>query len=268
MRGFFIATGVSLGLHMGAMGLMSEPTPPAMDGGSVAGEVALGMGFADLVAGTNSPPVDMTQPVEPAPATPPAPAPAPVQPLTAQRPVQTVTPVTTETAASSPSEFPAFHPEITPPKTVPLNTLTATDATPTPPKPPAPKPQSVGNGEVNQTRGQQDGTKTATKAEVTKKADTPANATQAGDGAIKSYQTYVLRRIARTPKRSAGARGTALVGLAIAPSGQISAVKIVKGSGHNGIDQVAVDQVRRAGPFKPTPSGQTVRVVVRVESKG
>ena len=261
MRRFFIATSVSLGLHMGAMGLMSEPTPPAMDGGSVAGEVALGMGFADLVAGTNTAPEDMTQPVEPAPATPSA----PVQPITAQRPVQTVTPVTTETAASSPSEFPAFHPEITPPKTVPLNTLIATDATPTPPKP---KPQSVGNGEVNQTRGQQDGTKTATKAEGTKTADTAPNAAQAGDGAIKSYQTYVLRRIARTPKRSAGARGTALVGLAIGPSGQISTVKIVKGSGHSGIDQVAVDQVRRAGPFKPTPSGQTVRVVVRVESKG
>ncbi|MEC8630367.1 MAG: TonB family protein [Pseudomonadota bacterium] len=264
MRGFFIATGVSLGLHMGAMGLMSEPTPPAMDGGSVAGEVALGMGFADLVAGTNTPPVDMTQPVEPAPMTPSA----PVQPITAQRPAQTLTPATTATAASSPSESPALHPEITPPKTVPLKTLTATDATPTPPKPPAPKPQSAGNGEVNQTKGQQDGTKTATKAEVTKKADTASNATQAGDGAIKSYQTYVLRRIARTPNRSAGARGTALVGLAIAPSGQISAVKIVKGSGHSGIDQVAVDQVRRAGPFKPTPSGQTVRVVVRVESKG
>lgn len=264
MRRFFIATSVSLGLHMGAMGLMSEPTPPAMDGGSVAGEVALGMGFADLVAGTNTAPEDMTQPVEPAPATPSA----PVQPITAQRPVQTVTPVTTETAASSPPESPALHPEITPLKTIPLETLTTTDATPTPPKPPAPKPQSVGNGEVNQTRGQQDGTKTATKAEVTKTADTAPNAAQAGDGAIKTYQTYVLRRIARTPKRSAGARGTALVGLAIGPSGQISAVKIVKGSGHSGIDQVAVDQVRRAGPFKPTPTGQTVRVVVRVESKG
>ena len=264
MRGFFIATSVSIGLHMGAMGLMSEPKPPAMDGGSIAGEVALGMGFADLVAGTNTPPLDMTQPVEPAPMTPSG----PVQPLTAQRPAPTLTPVTTATAASSPSGSPALHPEITPPKTVPLNTLTATDATPTPPKPPAPKPQSVGNGEVNQTKGQQDGTKTATKAEATKTADTAPNAAQAGDGAVKSYQTYVLRRIARTSKRSAGARGTALVGLAIAPSGQISAVKIVKGSGHSGIDQVAVDQVRRAGPFKPTPSGQTVRVVVRVESKG
>lgn len=264
MKGFFIATGVSLGLHIGAMGLMSEPTLPAMDGGSVAGEVALGMGFADLVAGTNTPPVDMTQPVEPEPMTPSA----PVQPITAQRPAQALTPATTATAASSPSESPALHPEITPPKPFPLETLTAIDATPTPPKPPAPKQQSAGNGEVNQTKGQQDGTKTATKAEVTKKADAPASATQAGDGAIKSYQTYVLRRIARTPKRSAGARGTALVGLAIAPSGQISAVKIVKGSGHSGIDQVAVDQVRRAGPFKATPSGQTVRVVVRVESKG
>ncbi len=264
MRGFFIATGVSLGLHMGAMGLMSEPTPPAMDGGSVAGEVALGMGFADLVAGTKTPPVDMTQPVEPAPMTPSA----PVQPITAQRPAQTLSPATTATAAPSPSESPALHPKITPPKPFPLETLTAIDATPTPPKPPAPKPQSEGNGEANQTKGQQDGTKTATKAEATKTADTASNAPTAGDGAIKSYQTYVLRRIARTPKRSAGARGTALVGLAIAPSGQISAVKIVKGSGHSGIDQVAVDQVRRAGPFKPTPSGQTVRVVVRVESKG
>lgn len=264
MRGFFIATGVSLGLHMGAMGLMSEPTPPAMDGGSVTGKVALGMGFADLVAGTNTPPVDMTQPVAPIAMT----TPAPVQPVTVQRPAQTAPPVITETAASSAAESPALHPEIAPPITVPLETLTATDATPTPPKPPAPKQQSAGNGEVNQTKGQQDGTKTASQAEKNKKAEAPSNATQAGDGAIKSYQTYVLRRIARTPKRSAGARGTALVGLAIAPSGQISAVKIVKGSGHSGIDQVAVDQVRRAGPFKPTPTGQTVRVVVRVESKG
>lgn len=264
MRGFFVATGVSLGLHMGAVGLMSEPTPPAMDGGSVAGEVALGMGFADLVAGTNTAPVDRTQPVEPTPAIPSA----PVQPIAAQPPAQTAARITAETAAPSPSDAPALHPEITPPKTVPLKTLTATDATPTPPKPPATKQHSAGNGKVNQTKGQQDGTKTATKAEVTKKADAPPNATQAGDGAITSYQTYVLRRIARTPKRTAGARGTALVGLAIAPSGQISAIKIVKGSGHSGIDQVAVDQVRRAGPFKPTPTGQTVRVVVRVESKG
>jgi periplasmic protein TonB len=259
MRGVFIATGVYFGLHMGAMGLMSEVTTPVMDGGSVAGEVALGIGFADLVAGTNTPPVDMTQPVEPA-VMPPS---AQHEPVTAQRSAHMAAAVTTETTTPSLPATSTGHTEVHPPKAVPLPTLTATDATP-----PAPKQLSAGNGEVNQTKGQQNGAKAAIQAEVAQKADEKPDAKRAGDGAHKSYQTYVLRRIAQTPKRSAGARGTALVGLAIAPSGQISTVKIVKGSGHSGIDQIAVDQVRRAGPFKPPPDGQTLRVVVRVESKG
>lgn len=263
MKGFVYALGISCVAHAGMLALARNPAPPALDGGEVTGEVALGMGFVDLVSGVaNAVPKETVPvsnfaqivPISPKHTTAPAATALPLQPMASPsvsptRPQDTVMAKPVTDAAPPPR----------------LTSVEAKDVTPQPPSPPK---QKTGNSEANQRKGQSDGKATAKRAEVTRKSAEPTKATNAGNGAEKSYQTYVLRRIARVPKRSAGAKGAALVGLAISPTGGIQDVRIVKGSGHAGIDKTAVDHVRRAGPFKAPPHGKSVRLVVRVESKG
>jgi protein TonB len=128
-----------------------------------------------------------------------------------------------------------------------------------------PRKAKAGNAPVNARKGQAAGATQGTKAEASKNA-TKSTAKTAGDGAVRSYKSNVLRKIARVPKRSAGARGMAMVGITISASGAISKAVIVTSSGHAGIDKVAVEQVRRAGPFAPTPNGKSMNVVVRFDS--
>jgi protein TonB len=130
-----------------------------------------------------------------------------------------------------------------------------------------PRQAKAGNAPVSVRKGQASGVTAGTKADASKVA-TKSAAKNVGDGAVRSYKSKVLRKIARVPKRSAGARGKAMVGITISASGSISKALIVTSSGHAGIDKVAVAQVKRAGPFTPPPNGKSMNVVVRFDSSG
>ncbi|WP_380058822.1 TonB family protein (plasmid) [Falsihalocynthiibacter sp. SS001] len=232
-------------VHIALVGIGPTAPEPVLEGGDVAGEVALGLGFADLVAGNaGAAPTSTTPRVEPA---------ATAQSVT---PPSKLSPV-------EPAKSPA--PKSVQSATAPAKSITAK----TPPKAEktaATAPSKQGNAAVNNTKGQATGAKSATAAEANKAPKSTAK--QVGNGAMKSYQSDVLRQIARVPKRRAGARGDALVGISITPNGAISAALIVQSSGHAAIDKLAVAQIKRAAPFKPTPTGATIKVVVRFQSKG
>lgn len=270
--GWGLAGVVSLGLH-GVVAAMTQATAPepAMDGGAVAGEVALGSSFADLVQGSSTPvkpqPAQRAEPVQAErvrPITPPETVKTPVQaiaarPLAAAATVTAVTQVRPFTAVKSVEPVTEAAKAAPPPKT-----LTARED---PPKKPAPKSAAKGNAKVNSKSGTSDGKTSGTLAE--KSSDkAKSNARQAGDGAVRSYQRSVLRKIARVPKRRAGGRGKALVGMVIAPGGSIASLRIVQSSGDSGIDRMALDTVRRAGPFGPTPDSRQIKLVVELKSEG
>lgn len=279
--GWPIAGALSLGLHgvLAAATVNSAPEPQ-MDGGAVEGEIALGSGFADLVRGRSTPVVaDLTPQAEPAK---PQQVTAPVQPETARQPAPelsaetpapqptAMTPVKPVTQASPVTEITPVEPAAAPLRNAPPpKTLTARSDPPkaAPVAKPKPAPAAKGNAKAESRTGTSDGRKTGKLAEATaQKAKT--NAKQAGDGAARSYQRSVLRQIARVPKRKAGAKGNALVGMVIAPSGAIASLRIVRSSGNDRIDRMALDTVRRAGPFGPTPDAGQMKLVVEMKSKG
>lgn len=255
------ALGLSAALHVAGAALTKPSAASVLEGGTVAGELALGIGFDDLVKATAG---AKSQPVVPKP-TQMAAATSRLTPVEA-KPMPAQLSATSAQAAIAPVQR---LKAVEPPKAEPVK------AEPPQPKPvprEKPKPKSEpataqrGNAAVNTRKGQAQGTQAGTQAEVTKGAR-ESTTKIAGDGAIKSYQSKVLRRIARVPKRAAGARGKALVGITIAASGQIANARIVKSSGHAGIDKVALAQIKRAGPFTPTPTGKSLNVVVRFDSK-
>lgn len=276
--GWGLAGVVSLGLH-GVVAAMTQGAAPdpAMDGGAVAGEVALGSSFADLVQGSSTPvkpqPAQWAEPAQVKPIAPPetlkTPVPAakpPVQamattPLAAAATVAPVTQARTVMAVKPIEPVPETAKAAPPPTP---KTLTARDALP---KKPAPKPAAKGNAKVNSKSGASDGKTSGKLAEKSSnKAETKAS--QAGDGAVRSYQRSVLRKIARVPKRRAGGRGKALVGMVIAPGGSIASLRVVRSSGDGAIDRMALDTVRRAGPFGPTPDSRQIKLVVELKSEG
>lgn len=281
-RMFGAALAGSLLVHVGLAGVAPERPAPQLDGGDVAGEVALGLGFADLVAQTQAA-VRAPPPARTAPAQPRAVAAPPGQvPLGALAEVSETLQATTPLAAAAPlksrrATAPEVAPAPTPKPVTQPERLPAQPVEPVPEPTPKPAPKAdpqtpraetaqTGNAKTNQRKGQESGQASGKQAETTAKA-TKSTAKTAGSGAVKSYQRSVLRQIARVPKKSAGAKGKALVGVTIAGSGAIGEARIVRSSGHAAIDSIALAHVRRAGPFKPTPTGQAIRVVVQFDSK-
>ncbi|EKE73507.1 MULTISPECIES: TonB family protein [Roseobacteraceae] len=254
---FLGALWVSVGAHVFAAGWMPAAPAPVLDGGVVAGEVALGLGFEDLVAGSVHPVVPMETPPVSAvqtPETPPTDMPIPTE---APVPPKALVPDSPQVTAQAPQERIVAH--TPPPKPTPPEVKK-------PPKPATQPPSQSGNADTNAKKG----AVTTTPGDAAQRSQKTAKptASNAGDGAVRSYQSQILRKIARVPKRSAGARGKAMVGLTITASGAISNVAIVQSSGHAGIDKIALAQVQRAGPFTPTPTGKPIKLVVRFESKG
>lgn len=252
---FLGALCVSVGAHVFAAGWMPAAPAPILDGGTVAGEVALGLGFEDLVAGSVHPVVPMETPPVVALHTPETARPDPRFATAAPVPPKARVPDSPRVTAQAPQE--RITAQAPPPKSPPKPAAKTTT------QPPA----TSGNAETHAKKGAATATPGGTKAQASQKP-VKSTASTAGDGAVRSYQSQILRKIARVPKRSAGARGKAMVGLTITASGRISNVAIVQSSGHAGIDKVALAQVQRAGPFAPTPTGQPIKFVVRFESKG
>jgi protein TonB len=128
-----------------------------------------------------------------------------------------------------------------------------------------PKSTSQGNAEATSRTGQSEGT---VARQQTGNTAATTTSRQAGQGAMRSYQSKVLRRVARASARGAGARGTVQVSLAISPTGRLAGVRVARSSGNPRVDRAALNMVSSAGPFGATPKGQSLRFVIRVDVKG
>lgn len=80
-----------------------------------------------------------------------------------------------------------------------------------------------------------------------------------GKVAAASYGAEVMKKIRKTKKHKAGARGTAVVGFQVSGSGGLALARIIRSSGSPTLDQVALDHIRRAAPFAPPPPGAETR---------
>lgn len=76
-----------------------------------------------------------------------------------------------------------------------------------------------------------------------------------GTAALANYDGKVRSRIRRAIRSPGGAKGTVVVNFSVNGSGGLTSVRVVGGSGIAEIDQLAVNAIRRAAPFGPTPGG-------------
>ncbi|MHC0053620.1 energy transducer TonB family protein [Actibacterium sp. D379-3] len=253
----------SVVMHLTGAGLATGTQEAVqIEGGTMVQVAMLGNSFEDMVTGAVARP-QVAPPVQTRPET----LPAQTAETTPVTPTEVPLLPTADLPAQAPS--PAPHTAVAAPPmmtSAPVETLTAQDPPPHP-KPAAKAPEaSPGNGAQNRARGQADGRKTA-KA-VTAKTATGASGAAPGNARLSNYKGQIMRKIAQQRKKSAGARGTAAVAFRIAGSGAIAGVSIVTSSGDSRIDRVAVEHIRRSGPFPPPPGGQQLSFVVRFESKG
>ncbi|MBX5130555.1 TonB family protein [Rhizobium lentis] len=76
-----------------------------------------------------------------------------------------------------------------------------------------------------------------------------------GSAAFANYDGKVRSRIRRAVRTPRGVEGTVVVSFSVNGSGGLTSVRVVNGSGVAEIDQLAVNAIRRAAPFGPTPGG-------------
>lgn len=113
-----------------------------------------------------------------------------------------------------------------------------------PKDPPKQKPKPAPSQTVDGAQGQ--------------KATAAATSAGAGSKAAKSYGSDVMKKIRRTKKRRAPDRGVAVVQFSVTANGSLGAVSLAKSSGSAGLDDVALDHIRRSAPFPaPPPGAQT-----------
>lgn len=95
------------------------------------------------------------------------------------------------------------------------------------------------------------------KAETKASNQKSSGGASAGGGktSAKNYGASVMKKVNRTRKKPAGERGTAVVSFTISDNGGLAGVRIAKSSGSAGLDQVAMDHIRRSAPFEPPPPG-------------
>lgn len=95
-------------------------------------------------------------------------------------------------------------------------------------------------------------------------------AASAGKGkkAVANYGASVMKKIRKTKKAKAPARGMVVVGFSIADSGELASVKVLRSSGSADLDQVALDHIRRSAPFPAPPPGANRMLSFEFVSKG
>jgi len=74
-------------------------------------------------------------------------------------------------------------------------------------------------------------------------------------GDVAGYAAKVRARVASRRPSGNGARGTVVVSFAVAGSGSLSSARVASSSGNARLDAAALQAVRGAGPFPPTPTG-------------
>ncbi len=283
------ALAVSLAVHAGAAVYVMERTPDIEIAGGGATEIALaGNAFADMLSAGEA--IDEAEPltetatetVQPetvaeivtetaveatsAATVESVSEESPVQPVEAEEPVEQAPEAETAEEIVEPVEnaqvvaalaevpVPTPRPAYTPPPKPKVERRQKV-AKAAPPK----KRQAGSRGKDQQDarRGTASGRENARKATEGRKT---ARATQSGNAQVSNYPGKVrtkLRRAQRYPSAAKRQRlkGEAHVRFTIARNGSVSAIRIVRSSGSDILDQAAVDTVRRAAPFPRIPDG-------------
>jgi protein TonB len=141
----------------------------------------------------------------------------------------------------------------------------------TKPKPKADKPPKDAPKDAPDDLPKPKKTKTAS-ADAASEAAAPkaAAAESAGSGAkaTANYGSAVMKKIRKTKKQRAPAKGTVVVGFAIAADGGLASVKVLQSSGSSELDQVALDHIRRSAPFPQPPPGADRKFSFEFVGKG
>jgi periplasmic protein TonB len=273
-----LAASVSLLAHMGAMAAFAPRDSALIAGGGEDAPAALGTAFADFAQGIITPsatealPPERTEPIFPETAARPLPpsvsrqiAPAmavPTAPV-AETAILPMAPVP-EAAAQQAPEQPPTPPDqiaeaLTPnPAPTDLAPALAPDLAPETSRKPAPRPERSapapapqGNAPQTATRGSQQNA----DGQSANAAPIRAQAVTQGNAAASNYPGEVLRRIQRTRQARSPARGQVLVAFRVDDRGALASLTVARSSGHPGLDQTALDHIRRAAPFPPPPNG-------------
>ncbi|WP_121063720.1 TonB family protein [Chachezhania antarctica] len=130
----------------------------------------------------------------------------------------------------------------------------------------APKPKAApqGNSTKNASKGSSSDRKTDTGAQG---ATAQAKAGSTGNAAAANYPGQVMRKIMRAKRGRLNARGAARVSFRIASNGALQSVSLSRSSGSSQLDQVAVQQIRRAAPFPPPPAGAQRTFSVQIKGQ-
>ncbi|WP_417838283.1 TonB family protein [Tritonibacter scottomollicae] len=290
---------VALAAHVVFLVDMGAASVEIEGGGSVA-PAALGSSFADLAQGRASPveaetlpdTQQVTEPVQPTQTTSqPTVAPtSPAQDVTAVTPVPEAVaaveqPTLSAPASTSVSPTNAVSVVASVPVTkvaaVPQSDL-APDSGPRPPErptrppveaakqpeKPAVKPATTaprGNSATNARAGTESGAEDQPAARAS--SARAGKSTDAGNAAASNYPGQVMRKISRQRKPRTSARGVAHIAFAIGAGGQLTTVRVAKSSGSAELDQLAVQQIRRAGPFPPPPAGARTRFTIAIKGR-
>ncbi|WP_417817939.1 TonB family protein [Tritonibacter scottomollicae] len=290
---------VALAAHAVFLVDMGAASVEIEGGGSVA-PAALGSSFADLAQGRASPveaetlpdTQQVTEPVQPTQTTsqPTAAPTSPAQDVTAVTPVpEAVAPVEqpalSAPASTSVSPIDAVSVVASMPVTkvaaVPQSDL-APDSGPRPPERPTPPPVEAtkqpekpavkpataaprGNSATNARAGTESGAEDQRAARAS--SARAGKSTDAGNAAASNYPGQVMRKISRQRKPRTSARGVAHIAFAIGAGGQLTTVRVAKSSGSAELDQLAVQQIRRAGPFPPPPAGARTRFTIAIKGR-
>ncbi|MEM9277922.1 MAG: energy transducer TonB [Pseudomonadota bacterium] len=114
-----------------------------------------------------------------------------------------------------------------------------------------------GKQKSTQKSGAKDG-----KAEAKSKKTGRKNrlASLAGNAAVSNYPGKIVRKLRRSLRYPSAAkkkkiRGQVMVSFTVSRGGQVSGVRVVKGSGSSILDDAAVKTVLRAAPFPKIPEG-------------
>ncbi|TYC53120.1 energy transducer TonB [Rhodobacterales bacterium] len=118
------------------------------------------------------------------------------------------------------------------------------------------KPVQPKGAEASSRRGGERVTSRNAQSNANGRADARTN--DGGTKAASNYKGKVaakLRRAKRYPRaaRREGLVGTVRVAFTIASNGSVSGIRITRSSGHQTLDQAAIEMVRRASPMPKFP---------------
>ncbi|ANL35468.1 energy transducer TonB family protein [Rhizobium phaseoli] len=119
-------------------------------------------------------------------------------------------------------------------------------------RPPKKTAGSKGEAQQDSTRGVAEGNPSPLSDQNSR---TAGNNSGIGTAAFANYDGKVRSRIRRAMRTPRSVEGTVVVSFSVNGSGGLTSVRVVNGSGVPEIDRLAVDAVRRAAPFGPTPGG-------------